>query len=96
MGNTRQSSFPAGWYAQKALAVRGVIGHVEGLYNNVPLKSPTVRSTGGDHIEYIMVSEGNRAEQRAKIHLECNPEIPVTPGEEYSVLDTSLDKLNDV
>ena len=23
--------------------------------------------------------------------LECNPEIPVTPGEEYSVQDTSLD-----
>ena len=25
------------------------------------------------------------------VSLECHPEIPVTPGEEYSVLDTSLD-----
>ena len=31
--------------------------------NNVPLKSPAVRSTRGDHIEYVMLSEGNTAEQ---------------------------------
>ena len=31
----------------------------------------------------------NMAEPR--VSLECNPEIPVAPGVEYYVLDTSLD-----
>ena len=27
------------------------------------------------------------------VHLECNPEIPVAPGEEHWLLDTSLDEV---
>ena len=28
-----------------------------------------------------------------RVSLECNPEIPVAPGVEYYVLDTSLDEV---
>ena len=28
-----------------------------------------------------------------RVSLECNPEIPVAPGEKNSVLDTNLDEL---
>ena len=29
----------------------------------------------------------------SRVSLECNPEIPVAPGEKNSVLDTNLDEL---
>ena len=29
----------------------------------------------------------------ARVSLECNPEIPVAPGVEHYVLDTSLDEV---
>ena len=29
-----------------------------------------------------------------QVNIECNPEIPVPPGDEHYVLDTSLDKVS--